>query len=61
MGGHNLTRDYTDIRRLKTVTAHEYFDIFTFNNDIALLEVDRPLRFGPTIQPACLPDGSKSF
>lgn len=35
---------------------HENFDIFTFNNDIAILEMDHPLKFGPYIQPACLPD-----
>ncbi|XP_058056054.1 transmembrane protease serine 9-like [Anopheles bellator] len=58
LGGHNIAKDYTELRRVKRIIDHELFDIFTFNNDIALLELDKPLRFGPTIQPACLPDGS---
>ncbi|XP_053674146.1 transmembrane protease serine 9-like [Anopheles nili] len=58
LGGHNIAKDYTELRRVKRIIDHEDFDIFTFNNDIALLELDKPLRYGPTIQPACLPDGS---
>lgn len=61
LGGHNIAKDYTELRRVKRIVDHEDFDIFTFNNDIALLELDKPLRYGPTIQPACLPDGSKHF
>ncbi|XP_058466491.1 trypsin 3A1-like [Malaya genurostris] len=59
LGGHNIAKDYTELRRVKRIIDHENFDIFTFNNDIALLELDKPLRYGPTIQPACLPDGSE--
>uniref|UniRef100_A0A182LYV2 Vitamin K-dependent protein C n=1 Tax=Anopheles culicifacies TaxID=139723 RepID=A0A182LYV2_9DIPT len=58
LGGHNIAKDYTELRRVKRIMDHEDFDIFTFNNDLALLELDKPLRYGPTIQPACLPDGS---
>uniref|UniRef100_A0A182N9T6 Peptidase S1 domain-containing protein n=1 Tax=Anopheles dirus TaxID=7168 RepID=A0A182N9T6_9DIPT len=58
LGGHIIAKDYTELRRVKRIIDHEDFDIFTFNNDIALLELDKPLRYGPTIQPACLPDGS---
>lgn len=58
LGGHNITQDYTDVRRVRTIHAHENFDIITFDNDIALLQLDRPVRFGPTVQPGCLPDGS---
>ncbi|XP_055617451.1 trypsin 3A1-like [Toxorhynchites rutilus septentrionalis] len=58
LGGHNISKDYTELRRVKRIIDHESFDIFTFNNDVALLELDKPLRYGPTIQPICLPDGS---
>lgn len=58
LGGHNITQDYTDVRRVRTIHAHENFDIITFDNDIALLQLDRSVRFGPTVQPGCLPDGS---
>ena len=57
LGGHVIAKDYTEIRRIKRIIEHEDFDILTFNNDIALLELDKPVKFGPTIQPACLPDG----
>ncbi|EDS41411.1 oviductin [Culex quinquefasciatus] len=59
LGGHNIAKDFTELRRVKRIIDHEGFDIFTFNNDIALLELDKPLRYGPTIQPACLPNGNE--
>lgn len=59
LGGHNITKDYAVSRRVKVIQAHERFDIFSFNNDIALLKMDRPVEFGPKIQPICLPDGCK--
>jgi guanylate cyclase len=59
LGGHVIAKDYTEVRRIKRIIEHEDFDILTFNNDIALLELDKPVKFGPTIQPACLPDGGK--
>lgn len=59
LGGHNLTSDYTEQRRVRKIMQHEYFDIFTFNNDIAIIEMDKPVKYGPTIQPACLPDPCK--
>lgn len=60
LGGHNITKDYTDIRRIRRAQQHENFDIISFNNDIAILEMDKPVNFGPNVQPACLPDGSRS-
>lgn len=62
MGGHNITKDYSEIRRVKKIHDHEYFDIISFNNDIAILEMDKSVRFSPTIQSACLPNGvTKDF
>lgn len=58
IGGHNLTKDYTDIRRVRKIIQHEQFNIFSFNNDIALIKLYKPVKFGPKVQPACLPDGS---
>lgn len=56
LGGHNVTTDYTEIRRVKTIHQHEYFDSFKFDNDIAILELDKEIKFGPKVQPACLPE-----
>lgn len=55
IGGHNITSDYTDIRRIKEVYKHEYYEVDTFNNDIAVIEMDKPVTFGPKVQPSCLP------
>lgn len=56
LGGHNITRDYTEQRRVRTIHRHELFDIYTYDNDIAILELDRAVQFGPKVQPGCLPD-----
>lgn len=58
LGGHNITKDYTDIRRVKKIVQHENFNIFTFNHDIALIKLYKPVKFGSKVQPACLPDGN---
>lgn len=58
LGGHNITKDFTDVRRVKAIHQHENFNIFSFDNDIALLKMNKPVRYGPKVQPACLPDGS---
>lgn len=55
LGGHNISTDYAETRRVLRIHEHEYFDTTTFDFDIALLELDRPVTFGSTIQPACLP------
>lgn len=56
LGGHNVSSDYTEIRRVKAIHQHEYFDIVSFDNDIAILELDRAIKFGPKVQSACLPE-----
>lgn len=55
LGGHNISTDYVDTRRVSRIFEHEYFDSVTFDFDIALLELSKPIQFGPKIQPACLP------
>lgn len=54
-GGHNISSDYVDTRRVARMFEHEYFDRVTFDFDIALLELSKPVEFGPKVQPACLP------
>lgn len=56
LGGHNISTDYTEIRSIKAIHQHEYFDIVSFDNDIAVLELDKAIKFGPKTQPACLPE-----
>lgn len=59
VGGHNISRDYTEIKRIKKIIPHNDFDIFTFNNDIALLELETPVFYSSRVSPACLPSGTQ--
>ncbi|PSN57575.1 Suppressor of tumorigenicity 14 protein [Blattella germanica] len=49
------TETVTVERKLVSAKVYANFSIFTFNNDIAVLELETPVEFGPTIRPACLP------
>lgn len=42
-------------RRINNVKIHESFDVDTYNNDIAVIELDRPVEFTSALKPACLP------
>lgn len=47
------------VRRLNDIHKHNLFDSSSYNNDIAILEVDDALDFDSKIQPACLPKSGK--
>lgn len=47
------------VRGIKSIKEHEAFDPFSFNNDIAVLELDLPVDFDSNVQPACLPTSGK--
>lgn len=61
MGVHNISKDFTEIKRIKRIITHENYNIIDKNNDIALLEMESPIFYGPKTQPICLPDGSEFF
>nr|XP_034171026.1 coagulation factor X-like [Osmia lignaria] len=44
------------IRRIKSVAIHEDFHTYTFNNDIAIVELDRPVDLSGIVRTACLPE-----
>ncbi|NWV62602.1 ACRO protein, partial [Malurus elegans] len=44
-----------EVRRIKKLIMHEDYVPKLEFNDVALLELDRPVRCGTTIQTACLP------
>lgn len=48
-------------RKVARVIKHPGYSDSTFNNDIALLRLDRALEFDETLRPACLPPMGKSF
>jgi len=45
----------TQYRKIASFERHPEFQRATFNNDIAVLRMDRPIRFNKYISPACLP------
>lgn len=49
------------VRRIKSATIHENFHSYTFNNDIAIIEMDEPVSVNGVIRTACLPEDSKLF
>ncbi|KAG9348380.1 hypothetical protein JZ751_002115 [Albula glossodonta] len=52
---------FTVQRNLKQIISHPYYNHYTFDNDIALMELDAPVDFNQNIQPICLPSGSHVF
>uniref|UniRef100_A0A8B9ISY8 Acrosin n=1 Tax=Amazona collaria TaxID=241587 RepID=A0A8B9ISY8_9PSIT len=46
------------VRRIKQVIVHEHYTDISEGNDIALLELDRPVQCSDYIQLACVPDTS---
>lgn len=58
LGGHNISTDYVDTRRIHRVHTHEQFNAHSYDNDIAILELKKAIEFGPKIQSACLPQSN---
>jgi len=53
--------DNAIIRRIKSATIHENFHSYTFNNDIAIIEMNEPVSLNGIVRTACLPGDSKLF
>jgi guanylate cyclase len=49
------TETVTVERKLVRAAVHANFSIFTFNNDIAVFELDSAVELGATVRTACLP------
>ena len=47
------------VRHIKSTIIHENFHSYTFNNDIAIIEMDEPVSVNGMVRTACLPEGSK--
>ncbi|NXT68854.1 ACRO protein, partial [Chaetops frenatus] len=48
------------VRRVKQLVVHEYYNPDDMSYDIALLELDHPVQCSPYIQLACIPDATLS-
>ncbi|XP_023287913.1 transmembrane protease serine 9 [Orussus abietinus] len=43
------------MRAVSTIIRHRNFDMNSYNHDVALLKLRRPVKFSKTIKPVCLP------
>ncbi|XP_032724825.1 suppressor of tumorigenicity 14 protein isoform X2 [Lontra canadensis] len=46
---------------LKRIITHPFFNDFTFDYDIAVLELEKPAEYSSTVRPICLPESSHTF
>ncbi|XP_078459803.1 coagulation factor X-like isoform X3 [Lampetra planeri] len=58
VGEHNLrvTESSEQHVPIKNIVVHSRYDPITFDNDLALLQLERPLNFSRLVLPACLPE-----
>lgn len=58
MGDHDQTIINDADAKMRAVSAvikHRYFDANTYNHDIALLKLRKPIEYSKNIMPVCLP------
>uniref|UniRef100_A0A3P9I1T8 Suppression of tumorigenicity 14b n=1 Tax=Oryzias latipes TaxID=8090 RepID=A0A3P9I1T8_ORYLA len=55
------TNEWTVKRRVRRIIAHEDFSYETYDNDIALMELDADVRLNQYIWPICLPSPAHDF
>uniref|UniRef100_A0A673BBF4 Matriptase n=1 Tax=Sphaeramia orbicularis TaxID=375764 RepID=A0A673BBF4_9TELE len=48
-------------RNLKQIIPHPYYNAYTYDNDIALMELDSPVTYSDYIRPICLPSPQHDF
>ncbi|XP_064471729.1 serine protease filzig-like isoform X2 [Ornithodoros turicata] len=65
LGEHDLSGDYESLKPVsipvKRMVVHRNYNPATFENDLALLELERPVEFKPHIVPICLPERNEDF
>lgn len=63
LGEYDLSDDYEPKRvvqrNVKRVVVHRGYRAKTFDNDLALLEMEQPVTFDEHIVPICLPRGDE--
>lgn len=48
-------------RKIRRIISHPYFNDYTYDYDIAVLELQSPVTFTAVVQPICLPDATHNF
>ncbi|KFQ55457.1 Suppressor of tumorigenicity 14 protein, partial [Nestor notabilis] len=49
------------MRKIKRIISHPYFNDYTYDYDIAVMELQTPVTFSSVVQPICLPDATHNF
>ncbi|KAK7883029.1 hypothetical protein WMY93_029203 [Mugilogobius chulae] len=61
LGLHEQGKDNGVKRNLKQIIPHPYYNDYTYDNDIALMELQSPVTFTDYIKPICLPSPQHVF
>lgn len=48
-------------RKIKRIISHPFFNDYTYDYDIAVMELQSPVTFSSIVQPICLPDTTHHF
>uniref|UniRef100_A0A8C8E510 Suppressor of tumorigenicity 14 protein homolog n=1 Tax=Otus sunia TaxID=257818 RepID=A0A8C8E510_9STRI len=57
----NRNGDNVQTRKVKRIISHPYFNDYTYDYDIAVMELQTPVTFSSVVQPICLPDATHNF
>uniref|UniRef100_A0A8C1S6Z8 Suppression of tumorigenicity 14b n=1 Tax=Cyprinus carpio TaxID=7962 RepID=A0A8C1S6Z8_CYPCA len=49
------------LKRVKRIISHPHYDHLSYDNDIALMELDSPVTLSQNIWPICLPEATHDF
>ena len=65
LGEHDLNHNYEPqqlvARNVKRAIVHRSYNAKTLDNDVALLEMEKPVKFQEHILPVCLPKGNDDY
>lgn len=50
--------EHHEVRKVDKVVARADFELRSYNNDIALVKMDRPVEWNEAVRPLCLPEAS---
>ena len=49
------------MEKIFRIYKHPFYNVYSLDYDVALLELNMPVKFSNTIKPICLPDNSHIF
>lgn len=49
------------MEKIFRIYKHPFYNVYSLDYDVALLELNTPVKFSSTIKPICLPDSSHIF